>query len=74
MNSTHNSNDIEAEIEIINRMIEEAIFHGGDLGGPYYSNEDNLRQFIQEWLKFKNINNFYHVLTKGSGILYIAKI
>ena len=36
-------------VEYVNRIIREAIKHGGDLGGPYFSNEEGL---VEEMLKF----------------------
>lgn len=49
--------DIKQEIKLINSIIEEAVIHGGDPGGPYFSNYDALKKAIMNWLDFKNINN-----------------
>lgn len=50
-------NSIEEEIELINSIIEEAITHGGDPGGPYFINHSSLQEAIVKWLNFKNIKN-----------------
>lgn len=49
------------EIELINKIIAEAVMHGADIGGSYDSNEENLTKSITDWLKFKGIDNKYCV-------------
>ena len=49
----------EKEIELINDLIVQAIKHGGDGGGTYFSNENGLISAINAWLKFKGIMNKY---------------
>lgn len=49
------------EIELINKIIAEAVMHGADSGGSYDSNEENLTEAITDWLKFKGIENDYCV-------------
>lgn len=52
---------LEKEIEIINRIIVEAIVHGSDGGGSYNMNEENLISSIVSWLEFNGIANDYEV-------------
>lgn len=35
-------------IDLINKVIEEAIYHGGDPGGPYFCNEKRLEEAVRE--------------------------
>lgn len=44
---------LEAFCNIVNDVIEQAITHGGDTGGPYYINQEELESSINyfiEWL------------------------
>ena len=52
---------MEKEIEMINRIIVEAVMHGADSGGSYDSNEKNLIGTMKEWLEFKGLSNRYIV-------------
>ena len=52
---------MENEINIVNRIIFEAIRHGADPGGSYDCNEKNLLESIEEWLNFKGFQNDYIV-------------
>ena len=47
------------EIELINKIIYEAIIHGGDSGGPYNINFEDLEKSVNNWLKFKNLTDEY---------------
>jgi len=38
----------EIGIDLINKIIEEAIYHGGDPGGPYFCNEKRLEGAVRE--------------------------
>jgi tellurite resistance protein len=49
------------EIEIINKIIVEAIQHGADAGGSYDSNEKNLITAVEEWLELKDFGYEYAV-------------
>lgn len=48
-------------IELINRIITEAIDHGGDPGGPYFSNPENLRSVINDFLTINKLQDRYFV-------------
>lgn len=45
------------EIELVNKIIVEAVMHGADCGGSYDSNEEGLTEAITNWLKSKGIDN-----------------
>ncbi len=49
------------EIKLINMIIEEAVFHGGDRGGAYFSNEKDLVKCMEEYLKEMNLDNTFCV-------------
>ena len=49
--------DIEKHIEILNNLIYESVEHGGDAGGAYYSNTENILKAINEYLKFFHLED-----------------
>ena len=49
--------DIEKHIEILNNLIYESVEHGGDAGGAYYSNTENVLKAINEYLKFFHLED-----------------
>lgn len=49
------------EIKLINKIIFEAIKHGGDSGGPYFTNEYSLISAINKLLDAKCITDEYEV-------------
>ena len=42
------------ELRLLNKIILEAIVHGGDSGGPYLTNEKDLIQAMKDYIKYKN--------------------
>ena len=54
-----NSVAIDKEIELINDIIDSAIYHGGDPGGAYYSDWYSLETTIGEWLYAKGIETSF---------------
>ena len=56
--------DIEKHIEILNNLIYESVEHGGDSGGAYYSNTENVLKAINEYLKFFHLEDSCVVKTK----------
>ena len=52
---------MDKEIEMINKIIVEAVMHGADAGGSYDSNEKNLTGSMKEWLELKGLSNRYGV-------------
>lgn len=55
---------IEKEIELINEIVGQAAIYGGDAGGPYCSNIDNLTRALKNWLLVKGIEDQYKVEIK----------
>ena len=49
--------NIEKHIEILNNLIYESVKHGGDAGGAYYSNTENILKAINEYLKFFHLED-----------------
>ena len=39
------------EVELLNKLIENCIYRGGDGGGPYYTNISNTELAIENFLK-----------------------
>lgn len=54
-----NSIAIDEEIELINDIIDSAIYHGGDSGGAYNSDGHSLESSIGEWLYAKGIDTSF---------------
>lgn len=71
---------MEKEIEMINKIIVEAVMHGADSGGSYDSNEKNLIGTMKDWLEFKGLSNKYgveknsEVVTRYRTILIVPQI
>ncbi len=71
---------MEKEIELMNEIIANAIINGGDYGGPYDSNIENLVLAINNWLREKGLKEKYHVissrcrLTLYSGFKYLTGV
>ena len=55
---------IEKEIELMNEIIVQAIIHGGDSDGPYYTNEIGLYKVIKKWLDERGISSCYKIVQK----------
>ena len=53
---------INEEIRIINNIVVQAIIHGGDPGGSYDTNEENLVSVLNDWLECKNLFGKYVVI------------
>jgi hypothetical protein len=51
----------EKEIIFINKIICESVIHGADRGGSYDSNENDLTEAINEWLKYKKLDHLFCV-------------
>jgi len=49
------------EIKLINTIIFEAIKHGGDYGGPYFTNEDGLISAINKLLDIECMTDKYEI-------------
>lgn len=52
-----NEGTLEIFIEFLNKIIEEAIFHGGDPGGAYYCNKEGLIKSIEQMLTWLSIKD-----------------
>ena len=53
---------INEEIRIINNIVVQAIIHGGDPGGSYDTNEENLVSALNDLLECKNLFGKYAVI------------
>jgi len=71
-----NNKDIDKRqtIKYLNRVLEEAIFHGGDGGGAYFSNEKALLESLQELLKHLKINDMCRIITNKYGMMQLEEI
>lgn len=52
---------IDIEIALINKIIYEATIYGGDAGGSYCCNPEDLESAIKEWLLQRCLENKYYV-------------
>lgn len=55
--------DLEKEIEAVNKIIASAIEHGGDSEGAYFTNATELMSDINNYMKVKGISNDYTVIS-----------
>ena len=62
-----------SNIELVNRIITEAINHGGDSGGPYFSNREYLRSVINDFLTTNKLQDRYLVNEDCYGYFHIIK-
>lgn len=46
----------EKEIALLNSIINEAVYYGGDSGGPYCTDPDDVISYMNEYLTFKNVS------------------
>lgn len=53
--------NLQKEIDLVNQMIREAIWHGADAGGAYCQNGYELKNTIEKWLDYKGIGDKYIV-------------
>lgn len=48
----------------LNKIIEEAIYHGGDAGGPYCSNEEDLVEAMNRFRVWMGLSDYIVVETE----------
>ena len=53
---------INEEIEALNRILEAAVEHGGDPGGPYFCNEEDLEKCIMRYLIARRLDDEYIIM------------
>ena len=51
----------QQEIDLINRIVAEAIWHGADSGGAYYQNTGNLINSLNDWISYRLLRNAFDV-------------
>lgn len=56
---------VDKEIKLINEIIAQAVIHGGDSGGPYCSNGNNLIKALKDWLSAKELEDQYKIGIKS---------
>ena len=82
--------EIDHEMKLVNQMIEEAVMHGGDSGGAYFTNGKKLNDAVLEWLKTRNLSEYYttdaaffggydsyvigRITEDGEGFLYLEDL
>lgn len=64
----------EKEILQFNKIIESAIYHGGDSEGPYYSNFDDMYKLITEFIKITKRSSYYVVVKNDGKIPKVMQI
>jgi hypothetical protein len=58
--------NMDDEIKIINKIIAISIEHGGDPGGPYFTEHERLYEAIYDWLKYNHLENEYCIVGGGT--------
>lgn len=66
--------DLEKEIEAVNKIIASAIEHGGDRGQAYFTNATELTSAIHNYMKVKGISNDYSVISMDYEFNYGKKV
>ena len=61
--------EIRKEIQLLNKIIVEATFYGGDSGGPYCCNPEDLVQYLSEYIVFRGWQDFCIVKKEYSYII-----
>lgn len=57
---------MENQIKLINKIVFEAVRDGADGGGAYHSNEEGLRQAMEDWVSANNLVGYDVVETEVS--------
>lgn len=67
-------NEIEIGIlmEYINNIIRQAIYHGGDSGGAYFTNREKLKSAMGELIWWLSLHD-YVICEDYQGYMYYAK-
>ena len=55
--------------DYLNKIIEEAIIHGGDDGGAYFINQEKLIFEIKSFLKWTGLNEYLIVYNDNFPVL-----
>ena len=51
----------ETMVSLLNQIIEEAVFHGGDSGGPYFCNDIDLDDAIKRFIHYIGADDLYNI-------------
>ena len=54
----------DKEIELINEIVVQAVIHGGDSSGPYYTNSNALYKALKKWLVENCLTDEFKVVQK----------
>ncbi len=60
--------NVKTCIRIINRIIREAIEHGGDCGGSYNSNPDGLIKAMKTYINWVGLKEEIGILDDDGGV------
>lgn len=71
------NNNFENKTEIIkylNNVLTEAIYHGGDGGGAYFSNEEALLKSLNELLDYLKLSNVCEISKDKYDMIQLKEI
>lgn len=63
----------EKFLDWVNKIISEAIEHGGDEGGAYYSNKDGLLNTMKHFLRWSGLNKKYGIMYEEGWARFYKK-
>ena len=66
--------EIRKEIQMLNKIITEATFYGGDAGGPYCCNSEDLIKYLIEYIVFRGWSDFCIVKKEYEYIIIAEKV
>lgn len=64
--------DKEKIIDLVNDIVVEAVSHGGDAGGSYGSNEEDLVSIMNDLITYLDVNDVYEV--RGDNPQIVRKV
>lgn len=62
-----------AHIELLNEIIHEAIIHGGDSGGAYCVNDEDLIKKMKDYLNWTGLNKTVGIMNESGWIRFYLK-
>lgn len=60
-------------IDLLNRMIHEAIIHGGDHGGAYFINNEALIKEMRYYLNWTGLNKTVGIMDEDGWVRFYIK-
>ncbi len=66
--------DKSKTIKYLNKVVTEAIYHGGDGGGAYFSNEEALLESLNELLEHLDLKDVCEISKDKYEMIHLTEI